>query len=54
MLFRSLWHGTTLYRDLGTGSIAALPMLGHIVYLVSFAAVGSVLAVRYVSRRLHA
>ena len=49
-----LWHGTTLCRDLGTGSLEALPMLGHIAYLGAFAAIGYVLAIRYVARRLHA
>jgi len=47
-----LWHGVTLCRDLSTGSVEALPMLGHVAYLVAFATVGSVLAVRYVERRL--
>ena len=49
-----LWHGVTLCRDLGTGDVELLPMLGHIAYLLAFAGVGAVLAVRFISRRLHA
>ena len=49
-----LWHGVTLCRDLGTGDIELLPTLGHIAYLLAFVGVGSVLAVRHISRRLHA
>ncbi len=49
-----LWHGVTLCRDLGTGHIEAVPTIGHIVYLGAFIGVGSVLAVRYVSRSVHA
>ena len=48
-----LWHGVSLCRDLGTGHVEALPTFGHIAYLLAFGGVGAVLAVRYVSRRLH-
>lgn len=49
-----LWHGVTLCRDLGTGDIELWATVGHITYLLAFIGVGSVLAVRYISRRLHA
>ena len=49
-----LWHGVSLCRGLGTGDLEPLPTLGHVAYLVVCTAVGAVLAVRFVSRRLHA
>ena len=48
-----LWHGVTLCRDLSTGSLDALATIGHVAYLTAFVAVGAVLAVRFVSQRLH-
>ena len=47
-----LWHGVTLSRDLGTGDLEALPAIGHVAYLTAFVAIGLVLAVRFISRRL--
>ncbi len=47
-----LWHGVSLCRDLATGEIEALPTLGHVAYLCAFTLVGSVLAVRLISRKL--
>jgi lipooligosaccharide transport system permease protein len=49
-----LWHGVTLCRDLGTGSLETVAAIGHVAYLAAFAGVGAVLSARYVSRRLHA
>ena len=49
-----LWHGVMLCRDLGTGRVDAVPTLGHVAYLLAFASIGAVLAVRFVSRKLHA
>jgi lipooligosaccharide transport system permease protein len=48
-----LWHGVTLCRDLSTGSLDALATIGHVAYLTAFVGVGAVLAVRFVSQRLH-
>jgi lipooligosaccharide transport system permease protein len=48
-----LWHGVTLCRDLGTGETALWATLGHVAYLLAFIGVGSVLAVRYIARRVH-
>ena len=47
-----LWHGVSLCRDLATGDIEALSTLGHVAYLAAITIVGSVLAVRFISRRL--
>jgi lipooligosaccharide transport system permease protein len=47
-----LWHGVSLCRDLGTGNVEPLPMLGHVAYLLGFVAFGSYLAVRVLRRRL--
>jgi lipooligosaccharide transport system permease protein len=49
-----LWHGVALCRGLGTGNLEALPTLGHIIYLLAFAGVSAILAVRFISRRLNA
>ncbi len=43
---------SSLCRDLATGEVEALPTIGHVAYLVAFTLVGSVLAVRLISRRL--
>ena len=48
-----LWHGVTLCRDLGTGSLDVLATIGHVAYLTAFVALGAALAVRFVSQRLH-
>ena len=47
-----LWHGVSLCRDLSTGQIEALPALGHVLYLTVVTLVGSVVAVRLISRKL--
>lgn len=47
-----LWHGVSLCRDLSTGQIEALPTLGHVAYLTAVTLVGSVAAVRLISRKL--
>ena len=49
-----LWHGVELCRGLGTGDLETLPTIGHVAYLTAFVAVGFLLAVRYLTRRLHA
>jgi lipooligosaccharide transport system permease protein len=45
-----LWHGVELCRDLATGSIAALPTVIHVAYLVAFI-VGGVIGSVIVHRR---
>jgi lipooligosaccharide transport system permease protein len=47
-----IWHGVELCRMLTTGTVEALPALAHVLYLLVFAVVGWVLAVRYFGRRL--
>lgn len=47
-----IWHGVDLCRMLTTGTVEALPALGHVLYLCAFAVVGWVLAVRWFGRRL--
>jgi lipooligosaccharide transport system permease protein len=47
-----LWHGVALCRDLATGSVSALPLLGHTAYLVAFLGAGAWLAVRALERKL--
>lgn len=49
-----LWHGVELCRGLGTGDLEPLPTVGHVAYLLAFASIGLLLAVRFISRRLHA
>ena len=49
-----LWHGSTLCRDLATGTVPLLPSLAHVAYLLAFALVGMVVAVRVFARKLHA
>jgi lipooligosaccharide transport system permease protein len=45
-----LWHGVSLCRQLTLGDVELWSALGHLVYLVSFAAVGLALA-RYTYRK---
>jgi lipooligosaccharide transport system permease protein len=47
-----LWHGVELCRDLGSGRVEGLPTAGHVLYLVTLAAIGSAVAARACSRRL--
>jgi lipooligosaccharide transport system permease protein len=49
-----LWHGVELCRGLSTGDLEPLPTVGHVAYLLAFTGVGTLLAVRFISRRLHA
>jgi lipooligosaccharide transport system permease protein len=48
-----LWHGTTLSRDLATGSPESLPTGVHVAYLLAFGVVGTVLAIRFHGDRLN-
>ena len=47
-----LWHGVEVCRSLTLGTPRALPILGHLGYLVLWAAVGLLLAHRTFRRRL--
>jgi lipooligosaccharide transport system permease protein len=47
-----LWHGVTLCRDLTSGTIALLPTLMHVGYLLAFVVVGVAVAVRLHRRAL--
>ncbi|HEX8868231.1 MAG TPA: ABC transporter permease [Lentzea sp.] len=46
------WHGIELARGAAFGTLAPLPALGHVAYLVAMVAVGMVFAVRSFHRRL--
>jgi lipooligosaccharide transport system permease protein len=51
-----LWHGTELARaaTLGGDAVgAALPVLGHVGYLLALLALGTAVAVRQFRKRLH-
>lgn len=47
-----LWHGVELCRDLALGTPELLPSLGHVAYLVLWAAAGFWWALRTFTRRL--
>jgi len=47
-----LWHGSSLARDATLGSLSAWSDLGHVAYLLLWAAVGGWLAVRTLRRRM--
>ena len=47
-----LWHGVELSRDLATGDLGPLAVV-NVAYLVTFALIGTVIAVRACDRRLH-
>ncbi len=47
-----IWHGVELCRMLTTDEVAALPSLGHVAYLLLWAAVGWYLAVTGFAKRL--
>jgi lipooligosaccharide transport system permease protein len=47
-----LWHGVELCRDLAAGRPELLADAAHVLYLVTLAAVGSVLTLRSCARRL--
>lgn len=47
-----LWHGTELGRAAALDRWQALPALGHLAYLLTLIAVGSVLAARLFAKRL--
>lgn len=48
-----LWHGVVLARSFASGGIEGLSVLGHLAYLLAFAAVGAVAAERRLRRRLY-
>jgi lipooligosaccharide transport system permease protein len=47
-----LWHGVDLCRDLSLGTAALLPSLGHVAYLLLWAAGGCAVAMRTFTKRL--
>ena len=47
-----LWHGVDLTRMLTVGNVRAEPALVHLAYLIAVAALGTLLAVRNLRRRL--
>ncbi len=47
-----LWHGVASSRALALGDVEVLPLLGHVLVLVVFVAVGGIWAVRTFTRRL--
>jgi len=47
-----LWHGVDLCRRLTLGALGWGPIIGHCLYLAAFAAIGTVLARRFLHRRL--
>ena len=47
-----LWHGVELCRDLAHGNVGAGSTAVHVAYLVVAFAIGAVLTVRFLSRRL--
>jgi lipooligosaccharide transport system permease protein len=47
-----LWHGVEASRQAATGSIDAVPLLGHLLVLVVFVVVGWVLAEKSFTKRL--
>lgn len=48
-----LWHGTEVARSAALDRWEALPMLGHLGYLVVLIAIGIALCTRLFTRRLH-
>jgi lipooligosaccharide transport system permease protein len=52
--FSPLWHGVELARAATTGQFDALPILGHIAFLVGCVAVGAWFGLRTFTRRLYA
>ncbi len=49
---RRLWHGVELVRSLTLGNVHVLAALGHVAYLVGWAVVGFVVALRIYRRKL--
>lgn len=49
-----VWHGVELTRGLINGTLGLLPALGHVVYLLLWAAFGAALSVRSFRKRLAA
>jgi lipooligosaccharide transport system permease protein len=47
-----LWHGVTLCRDLGSGSVEALATVVHVAYLLAFVLAGTAAAIVVFRRRL--
>jgi lipooligosaccharide transport system permease protein len=47
-----LWHGVDLCRDLALGTVSWGPALGHVAYLLLWAAGGTAVALRTFTRRL--
>jgi lipooligosaccharide transport system permease protein len=47
-----LWHGVTLCRDLGSGSVEALATVLHVGYLLAFVVAGTAAAIVVFRRRL--
>lgn len=47
-----LWHGNELARGVALGGSGALPMLGHLVFLVAVLVAGALAARKYFYRRL--
>jgi lipooligosaccharide transport system permease protein len=47
-----LWHGSSLCRDLATGSIDALPTIAHVGYLTALVVAGVVASIKVHQRRL--
>jgi lipooligosaccharide transport system permease protein len=47
-----LWHGVEACRSVATGSVSWGPLLGHLLVLVAYAAVGWWLAERSIAKRL--
>ncbi|APU13696.1 ABC transporter permease [Actinoalloteichus fjordicus] len=47
-----LWHGTELARGAAFGTLAPLPTLGHLTYLIGLFLVGTVLSCRMFRKRL--
>lgn len=47
-----LWHGVEACRDVATGAVAPGPLVGHLLVLVAYAAVGWWLAERSFAKRL--
>jgi lipooligosaccharide transport system permease protein len=47
-----LWHGASLCRDLGAGEVEVASALGHLAFMLAFAAAGSLLAVHILNDRL--
>ena len=47
-----LWHAVEACRDLFLGTVAPGPLLGHLAYVGAWAALGHLLAVRVLTRRM--